>query len=361
VVFIFTGQSGLERNAYLLDLERVANEKNAKFKVFQVGDMLYEAKPGLKRGKILDLPLAELNALLKAVFSEIRREMVAYDHIAVNMHATFRWKRGLIGGIAFSLIAPLRPDVYVTIIDDVTEVKWRLDQEYPDKQYTYKDVMVWREEEILTTSIFAALNKKLHFVFARKHPIDTLYKLLFEPTLPRIYASFPISAVIDKPEILAEINSFKRELVQDFTVFDPYTISEKKLDYKVRAARKAGQDAIEYDVGGKAIAISIDELLPILPDIDDQIIARDLILVEQSEIIVAFYPCFEDGTPIHSGGREREVSHASANGKAVYLIWPSVKHEPGPFEADAASKIFRSVGEARDYLLKTYRKPPPAS
>lgn len=351
MVFIFTGQTGLDRKSYLSQLKELALERKHKFEVFLVGEMMYELKP-VARGKILDIPLGELNALLKAVFERIRREMVAFDHIAVNMHATFRWKRGLIGGTDYHLIAPLRPDIYVTIIDDVPDVKERLDQEYPGKRYTYKDVMVWREEEILTTSIYAALTHKLHFVFARKHPVETLYKLLFEPGIPRIYASFPISAVIDKTEIIAEINRFKDELVKHFTVFDPYTIGEKKLDYKVKAAQKAGQKIIEYEIEGKVLSIPLEDVLPILTDIDDQIIARDLSLVDQSEAVVAFYPCFEDGTPIHSAGREREVQYARDSGKRVYLIWPSTKQEPGPFEKDAATAVFRSVGEAGDFLLK---------
>lgn len=356
MVFIFTGQSGLERTSYLADLEKYASEKNQKFKVFRVGEMLYDLRP-VDRGKILDIPLGELDALMKAVFEKIHREMVAYEHIAVNMHATFRWKRGLIGGTDYHLVAPLRPDIYVTIIDDVTDVKLRLDDEYPDKRYTYKDVMVWREEEILTTSIFAALTKKPHFVFARKHPIETLFKLLFDKDVPRLYASFPISAVIDKPKILGEINDFKAELFRHFTVFDPYTISEKKLDYKVKAAQKAGEQSIQYDVAGKAITINLEDLSPILPDIDDQIIARDLKLVEQSNLIVAFYPCFEDDTPIHSAGREREVQHARDRGKPVFLIWPSGKQDPGPFETDSATEVFRSVQDCRQYLLKRFGKP----
>ena len=216
--------------------------------------------------------------------------------------------------------------------------------------------MVWREEEVLTTSLFAALSKKPRFVFARKHPARTLYKLLFSPSKVRIYASFPITAVIDKPEIVEEIRNFKDELVQHFTVFDPYTISEKKLDYLVRQAQKAKKTEIQYEGLGKALTIPIADLLPILRDIDDQIIARDLILVEQSEVVVAFYPCLENGTPVHSAGREREVQHARDTGKPVYLIWPSTVHEPGPFEVDSATKIFRSVQEAREFLLKKYGK-----
>jgi len=353
-VVIFTGQSGLDRKPYLTELEKIAEAGGHRFKVFHVGDIMYSLNPALQRGRILDLPLGELNALLMACFERIRREMVAYDSIGVSMHATFRWKRGLIGGTDYSLIEPLRPDVFVTLIDDVSDVFARLNEEYPEKGYTYKDVMVWREEEILTTSIFAALSKNDRFVFARKHPARTLYKLLFQPKKLRLYVSFPITAVIDKPDIVAEIGNFKDELVKHFTVFDPYTISEKRLDYLAKAAKKAGKSSIEYLVGGRKTNIELADLLPILPDIDDQIIARDLILVEQSGAIIAFYPCLENGTPVHSAGREREVQHARDTAKPVYLIWPSTVHEPGPFEVDAATKIFRSVPEAQDFLLRTY-------
>jgi adenylate kinase len=354
VVIILTGQSGLDRKSYLTELEQLTASKGLSFKVFSVGDLMYEVRGGPRRVNVLDLPLGELNALLKAVFERIRREMSAYDSIAISMHATFRWRRGLIGGMDYSLIEPLRPDVYITLIDDVPDVKQRLDAEYPNHQCTYKDAMVWREEEILTTSIIASLGKKPHYVFARKHPVATFYKLLFEPKTPKIYVSFPISAVIKMPEVLKEIKDFKDELVQHFTVFDPYTISEKQLDYFVQAARRAGNGTIEYQMGNKVSNISVADLQPILTDIDDQIIARDLILVDQSDAVVAFYPCLEGGGPVHSAGREREVTHGRDRGKDVYLIWPSQTHEPGPFERDCATQIFRSVSDARDFLLKKY-------
>jgi adenylate kinase len=353
MVVIFTGQSGLDRTTYLAGLERLARERGHSFKVFAVGDLLYELKH-IERGRILDTPVAEMNALLQAVFERIRRERAEYKDIAVNTHATFRWKRGLIRGTDYRLIEPLKPDVYVTMIDDIADVKRRLDQEYPDR-FRYRDAMVWREEETLTTSLLAALTGRPHYVFARKHPISTLYGLLFEPDKPKVYTSFPISAVVSNAPVMAQIDEFKGEIARHFTVFDPYTISEKKLDYAVQAARRRGEDKITYEVDGGSMVIDIAELESILPDIDDQIIARDFHLVEQSDFLVAYYPCYDNGEPIHSAGREREVAHARDLGKPVYSIWQSAK-EPGPFEQDSATKIFRTLGEARDFLVKKYSK-----
>jgi hypothetical protein len=90
-----------------------------------------------------------------------------------------------------------------------------------------------------------------------------------------------------------EIQALKGDLADHFTVFDPYTISEKKLDYVVNSARRAGKDEIQYEVLGKTKSIRVADLQPILADIDDQIIARDLMLVEQSEILLASYPCLD--------------------------------------------------------------------
>jgi hypothetical protein len=100
--------------------------------------------------------------------------------------------------------------------------------------------------------------------------------------------------------------------------------------------------------------IPIADLLPIFADIDDQIVALDLMLVEQSNMVVAYYPCHEDGAPIYSAGREREIQYARDNGRYVYLIWPSKTKEPGPFEMDRATAIFRSVDEARDALIRMH-------
>jgi adenylate kinase len=186
-----------------------------------------------------------------------------------------------------------------------------------------------------------------------------LYRLLFERERKRIYVSFPISNVINRPEARAEIEEFKEAIQSDFTMFDPYTISEKKLDYLVQTARKAGQDAIECAIEGQQVRIPLSDVLPILPYIDSQIVGRDLQLVQQSDLLLAYYPCFEDGTPIHSAGREREIGFARDNGKEVFVIWPSITRDLGPFERDAVTKVFQTVGQARDYLVRAYPPPRP--
>jgi adenylate kinase len=74
---------------------------------------------------------------------------------------------------------------------------------------------VWREEEILATEVLATPSAATaHFyVLARgdedSDTAESLYRLMFEPEIKRVYPSFPMTHVMDMPDVLAEIDTFR--------------------------------------------------------------------------------------------------------------------------------------------------------
>jgi hypothetical protein len=172
----------------------------------------------------------------------------------------------------------------------------------------------------------------------------------------KVYPSFPMSHVMDMPDVLAEINHFRAELARHFITFDPGDVDEKMLlDRAIEAARK-GEDFVEihpHSFGGRegnpVMRLPVREVLDIAGDIDGQIYMRDFKLVDQSDMIVSLVPELAGGVPALSSGVERELHHAFEHTKEVYVVWKPKKN-PSPFITETATKIFRSVDEALKYF-----------
>src|SRR5690606_21372190 len=97
--------------------------------------------------------------------------------------------------------------------------------------HTLKDIMVWREEELLATEILANILRGYgHFYMlsrGRNVPTSqTIHRLMFESTKKKVYLSFPMSHVMDLPATLAEIEAFKRQINEHFITFDPADVDE---------------------------------------------------------------------------------------------------------------------------------------
>jgi adenylate kinase len=171
-----------------------------------------------------------------------------------------------------------------------------------------------------------------------------------------VYPSFPMSHVVDMPDVLQEIDCFRAELAKHFIAFDPGDVDEKLLLDRAIAAAKDSKDWIEvtpHSFGGrkdsKPIRVSVREVLDIAGDIDGQIYMRDFKLIDQADMIVSLIPELPGGTPGLSSGVERELQHAWEHTKEVYVVWKPKKN-PSPFITETATKIFKSVQEALTYF-----------
>ena len=92
---LVTGQVGLDKKEYLNQVAQLARQHGEGLKIFHLGDMMYREAPDVPPGRILDLPLARLNSLRRAVMRDVLAEAPKHKHVLVNTHATFRWRHGL--------------------------------------------------------------------------------------------------------------------------------------------------------------------------------------------------------------------------------------------------------------------------
>jgi len=358
---IVTGQVGMDKKQYLQAMADFAGQQGESVALFHVGDMMYAEGRDIRPGRILDLPWSRLNSLRRAAFKDIISETRDRDQVLVNTHATFRWRHGLFSAFDFDQVAAFEPDLFVCLVDNIEVVHHRLHRDH-DIDATLKDCMVWREEEILATEIMAnALHKPFYIVSRGRHEMTarTLFRLVCRPGMRKVYPSFPMSHVVDMPDVLAEIDGFRAELAKHFITFDPGDVDEKLLLDRAVAEAKEGNtdkylDVTPHSFGGSRAAadpirVRVREVLDIAGDIDGQIYMRDFKLIDQSDMIVSLVPELPSGVPGLSSGVERELQHAFEHTKEVYVVWKP-KKSPSPFITETATKIFRSVPEALEYF-----------
>jgi adenylate kinase len=350
---IVTGQVGLDKRPFLDEVSRIAHDRGHPVSVAHVGDMMYKEAPDVIRGRILDLPRTRLNTLRRAVFKDILTTAEKVENLIVNTHATFRWKHGLFEAFDFDHMTALKADLYVTLVDNVDAIHERLSREH-DIVHTLKDIMVWREEEMLATEILAhAIGGYGRFyVLARGYAGEaakSLVNLMFEPRKKKIYPSFPMSHVMDMPDVLAEIDAFRAALAEHFICFDPGDLDEKRLLFEAGEATKNGRQSITLKVNGRDVTFSVPDVTSVARDIDGQIYARDFKLIDQADMIVSYIPELPGGIPGLSSGVERELQHAFEGTKEVYVIWRPRK-EPSPFVTETATKVFPCVEDLFEHF-----------
>lgn len=365
---IVTGQIGMDKKPYLkavCDLAGQTGEQGG-CELYNIGDMMYAEGKDVRPGRILDLPISRLNSLRRAAFKDVISKSAGEKNIIVNTHATFRWRHGLFSAFDFDQIAAMKPDLFICLVDNIEVVHHRLHQDF-DLDATLKDCMVWREEEILATEILsqAVPGSKFYIVSRGRHmpTTRTCFRLICRPNMRKVYPSFPMSHVVDMPDVLAEIDSFRAQLAEQFITFDPGDVDEKLLLDRAVAKAQEGKvdewlEVVPHTFGGskvseKPIRVRVREVLDIAGDIDGQIYMRDFKLIDQSDMIVSLVPELPGAggkdIPGLSSGVERELQHAWEHTKEVYVVWKPKKN-PSPFITETATKIFRSVPEAMSYF-----------
>lgn len=350
---IITGQVGVDKGSYLQELSNLARDNNKPLKIFNVGNMMYEEAPDVPPGRILNLPISRLNTLRRAVFKEILRQVDQYENVVVNTHATFRWRHGLFSAFDYDQLKALGGDLYFTLVDNVESVHKRLMNDH-ELDHTLKDILVWREEEMLATEIIATITRGYgHYnMLARgrsKSTAGTLYRMMYEPGRKKAYLSFPMSHVMDLPKTLAEIEAFKEEIGKHFVCFDPADVDEMGLFQAAEEARLRNEEQITVPAAGQTVTLNTADVLSVGKDILGQIYARDFKMVDQSDLILSFIPELPNGRPGLSSGVERELHHAFEGGKEVYVIW-ACKATPSPFITETATRVFPTTEKALGYF-----------
>ncbi len=357
MIIVVTGMVGLNKKSYLEEVCRYARQQGKPVELRSVGDMMYAEAPDVPPGKILDISLKRLASLRRSVFKDIIVRARQAPNLIVNTHATFRWRHGLFPAVDFDQMRQLNADMYICLVDGVVAMHRRLVDQHA-VEHSLKDLIVWREEEIISTEMLCkGINDQVPFyclsLGSDEPTVDTFYRLAFERNRKRAYLSFPMTAVARLQSVMDEIGQFRKRMKDLFICFDPGDLEESHLPAIARQAREQGLKTAEFTAGCERAILDVEEVLQIERDINNQIYARDFLLIDQADMIVSFVPAMPDGRAAISSGVERELQHAHEAAKEVYVIW-TAQQSPSVFVTQTANKVFTSVSEAVDHLQKRY-------
>jgi len=355
MVIVVTGMVGIDKKSYLKKLCDLARERNKDVLLCNVGDMMYAEAPDIPPGRILDIPLKRLHQLRRSIFKDIIAKKQKAANLIVNTHATFRWRHGLFPAVDFDQMRQLGADMYICIIDGVTSLHGRLSNKHCI-EHTLKDLIVWREEEIISTEMLCkGINEKTPFYClargAETETIEAFYRLVFEPRIEKAYLSFPMTYIDHTDSAKREINRFRRAMKEFFTCFDPAELEESFLPLYARQAAQKQLDFVEATALGRTVRLDLAQVRQIERDINSQIYSRDFMLIDQSDMIISFIPVLDDGRPAVSSGVERELQHTHEAAKQVYVIWPA-KQPPSVFVTQTATNVFGSLNDAVAFFKK---------
>ncbi|RLE63816.1 MAG: hypothetical protein DRJ38_06650 [Thermoprotei archaeon] len=356
MIIFATGISGSKRLEYLEEVVKLAR---GEVEIKDIGSLMFEKSRHLgidiPEGKILDLDPFALNYLRAAIFEEILKEksrLGKRKDLIISTHTCFRWKKHLVPAFNFYYLNRLNPDLYITVIDNIHKVKARLEKRpHWRGRLSIKDLLIWRDEEVFITEMLAQYQNKPYYIIARDEGPELLYDIIYrvekrrkkgETPALKAYLSYPITHV--QEEFLVEKEEIKRRLKEaGVIVFDPISIKEVELLGYAEEAKIAGQEMIEVEVDGEKEFISVRELEEAREDIVNQVVARDYKLIEQSDVIVVYYPI-----PTLSPGVLSEINYGFTHNKDVFTIFP---HENiSPFFEYYTTRIFKDVDALLDYL-----------
>jgi len=327
---IFTGISCSGRNELMQDFEKLCNERKMNVGFFNVGDFMKRAasESGVEfTQKVLDSDQAVLNLARRSAFYEIANLVKEYEHAFIGLHACFRWRGVLIGGINFKNMLDFPVDIFVNVVDNLEDIEKRMSAN-PQWAGMHKDeVNVWLDEEEFLTEQLADLKSKPYYVVSRQHNLENLYDLLFS-SKKKLYLSYPITLLLDRPEKIEEIRSFGSELLKDFIVFDPLYIKDMELVRTIEVAD------IETKIS------DIDQSM--IERIKARTISRDYQFIRQSDFVVVVYP-----TDKLSPGVLSEMNFASRYNKPVYAVY---NYARSLFFENLCECIFDSVDNLRNFL-----------
>lgn len=321
ITIFATGIAGCGKPAYLREFEKFCFKKGKNCKVVSIGDLIFSAAEeiGIKirEEKILNLPRTTLRSLISLAFEKCIDEYNKknYELLIISTHASYWWKNGPEHAFDISFLRKINVDMYITFINDIEKIKNKIysDPKWGKDIISKPEIIIWQELEIYTTEILAMLQNKKFYIYHVSYPLQTLYDLIFT-NKPKIYTSFPMTFFKGS---FSKINKFIDFLRKYAIVFPPQ---------------------LEEDIGKV-------ENKAIQDQIRNWIVRKDYKLIEQSDILIAYFPKI-----IYSPGVEKEISYAHSSNKEVWLIFP--KKTVSPFTSYYADKIFNSYNQFKNFFLK---------
>jgi len=241
-------------------------------------------------------------------------------HVRASPHAP----SGRVDGLLPSDLQLLCPDLIVTIIDDLINVRERLraDRDWQSRvDPSLKTLASWRADAIsfIDENLSDLSLNVPHIIFARAHDHQTFCDLI-ERKKPIIYLSYHITGAGE--EELRQKEQIRTRLQEHFVCLDPYTIKDWDIIHAYDQAVEAGK----LSVGIGDVQLDVDEVEQAIDMIRTQTVTRDYSLINNAHATVVCHL-----SPDPSYGVMAELIHTvSQLSHPVYVLYPFLGR-PSPF------------------------------
>lgn len=370
---LFAGTTGLRKDRVLEtlrhEIDRHSPEYRNRITIHSLEGCIKKANGGDASSFPLVKSLYAMRETWRQGLEYLRDEIRDHNPTGcalISSHLVFYRHGRPVAPVIPTLLGDLQLEAVVTLIDDIFSVRQRIHT--MGHPLTLRELYTWRMNEwLLADQVAWTLgNKGRHlpnFIVSVKQPAHMLFRLLFEESVPRVYASFPMTATRGKEKVKREIDAFRHRLHRDFVVFDPLSIDERVMETWRETMEKSGTDRITFQFDGGPpsrwdcrvaqngeeknygpllwdddlgeTTIHLSEILELRErvrvegesDIDDQITSRDFRFIDQADYVVCYRPHYGDRW---SGGVNAEVNYANDTLRPVYafLSTDGPPHQP---------------------------------
>lgn len=259
----------------------------------------------------------------------------------------------------------------VTLIDDVFVIWQKLRERedlYPNTSLRLREILAWRSVELLQAEAVAfhyttEERPARNYLFAIRHPFDSLHNLLFNKDPIGLYLSYPITRTRNIHERVQDINNFRKSMYDmgrelEVVILDPVTIDELALtsaplecEFRVLSEKNRWPLETELLVSEPDWPINIPEVEveEARRDISNNIRQRDFKLIDQSIFTTVYRKNFGGS----SKGVIEEIRYTNSSGKRAYVYDPLEDGNggvPHPFDQDEIGS--RTVEEFYDRIRK---------
>lgn len=410
---VISGISGINTDKTLKKFTSYCNSKHTNFQFLCLSDYIHKIQKlvfeGITWYEILQLPYQKLNELCDIAIDLILTEIESdpSKNYALVIHASFyhQFTREFISFVNLEKIKVFNPSLFINFIDDLDDIHARLkndgqmfnkafggaEEDNSENIIELLQILNWRANEIVLTRYYANQLKKPFYLFAVKHPCETLFKLIFQSAGKKIfYLSHPISKIrelfykkqIQEAELeIQKINKLTENLSEETICFFPTSIDELRLkinedhniEHSIRWYEKGyskERDNIlfiptknknyipynEININKLNTSDEVDEKIKTnlvytlsyyLNQVKNQVGIRDKILVEQSNALFIYRPYLNGRI---SRGVNTEIQYA----KVLYARDDNTKIKFGliyfPEEDKIDTKIYQLILGIKSFI-----------
>ncbi len=305
-----TGISGTNKRKCLEDTVELAKANGKQVHLYHPGLMIDDIakKVGIPWTKenVLAYHRNTLRTLSGLAYEIIATELNNKENAIINSHALFSKSNFIMNVLNFDDVKKIKPDLFVTFIDNAETIKKRLTDDEHKKQWgmefdekeqgvnkenIIERILHWIDAEVERTKDLSADLKAKHYILPVEGAKDTLYKLMFKPEARVIYLSIPITHLMsDKAK--TEILDFAKELENYGALINPLSI-----DFNLNKTTSVNNYLFKVDSEW---------------------------FIDPADVVVAFHPSEGIRTP----GQDGEIQEGAYSGKHVYGVYPEKFQSP---------------------------------